>query len=85
MNFWLSSAVRFTESVQDGTYRSTRSVKSMCAQLRLSSLPPSPRVGLERPSLALSRKIVERFVFVRFSPAGGRWRDVFGVVPLGSV
>ena len=85
MNFWLSSAVRLTESVQDGTYRSERSGKSMYAQLRLSSLPPSPRVCLERPSLALSRRIVERIVFVCLSPASGRWYDVFGVVPLGSV
>ena len=34
-----------------------------------------------RPSLVLSRKIVERFHFLRLSPPGDRWCDVLGFVP----
>ena len=36
------------------------------------------------PFLVLSRKIVERFLFLRLSPPGDRLCDVLGFVPAGS-
>ena len=35
------------------------------------------------PSVVLSRKIVESFLFRRLSPPGDRWCDVLGFVPAG--
>ena len=37
------------------------------------------------PFLVLSRKIVQRFLFPRFSSPGDRWCDVIGFVTAGSV
>ena len=36
-------------------------------------------------TMCLSRKIVQRFLFLRLSPPGDRWCDVLGFVPAGSV
>ena len=37
------------------------------------------------PFLVLSKKILERFLFLRFSPAGDRWWDVLRFAPSGSL
>ena len=64
----------------------------LCVPPYLSEV--SPTLPLKRfqsssdwrwPSLVLSRKIVQRFLFPRLSPPGDRWCDVLGFVPAGSV
>ena len=69
-----------------------RSKKPICAIHRHSEV--SPTLPLKRfqcsfdwrwPSLALSRKIVERFLFPRLSAPGDRWCAVLGFVPAVSV
>ena len=37
------------------------------------------------PFLVLSRKIIDRFIFLRLSPPGDRWCGVLGFVPAGNV
>ena len=59
------------------------------------SLRSFPNVALETvpmlvwltmwPFLVLSRKITERFLFLRLSPPGDQWCDVLGCVPAGTV
>ena len=69
-----------------------RSEKSICAPPRLSEVfPTSPLKQFQCssdwqwPSLVLSRKIVERFLFPHLSPPGDQWCEVLGFVPAVSV
>ena len=64
--------------------------KSPYAQHPVSEVSPTlPLKQFQCPSvwssLALSRKVVWRFLFPRLSPPGHRWCDVLGFVPAGSV
>ena len=68
-----------SSSVQDAIY----ALGKACAPPRLSEV--SPALPLKRfqcssdwrwPSLVLSRKIVQRFLFQRLSPPGDQWCDV---------
>ena len=70
------------------------SIYNLRKTLTLSFRSVSPMLPLKRfqyssnwrwPSLVLSRKIVERFLFPRISPPGDRWCNVLGFVPEGSV
>ena len=67
--------------------------KPICTPHRLSEVSPiiAPETvrllffWLKIFSLALLKKIVERFLFSRFSSPGDRWCGVLGFVPAGSV
>ena len=71
---------------------SMRSGRPICAPPRLSGV--SPMLPLKQfqcwfdwrwPFIVLSKKIFERFLFLRLSPPGDQWCDFLGFVPAGNL
>ena len=80
---WHIRTVEQFSSIQDGIHALGKAHKSsQCCLWNSSNTGQIDDV----PFSSLSRKIVERFLFLRLSlPPGDRWCGVFGFVPAGNV